>query len=226
MYVHEFLCISFSSLQSFYSHEEDKGNYAGKSAFACYLSLPLGPWFKDFKAIYLNVVLFFIPAIITGFLFTSIVGYVWRNNQSIKMRFGKTPRSVRNSHWTTAKSLLAVFVVFFVCYCPLSVYNLIQRYAPQLLPAIVKNVALLLPYANSCMNPVVYSFTSLRFRRYWARLLFPFITKTTANLQHMISGNSGNSGSPDERLNEHTIAYIPEPEKHHIDKNKIKLSNL
>ncbi|PIK48366.1 putative somatostatin receptor type 2-like [Apostichopus japonicus] len=202
--------------QSFYANEEEKSNYVGKSPFACTLSLPFGPWFEDFKAIYLNVVLFFIPVTITGYLFTSIVGYVWQNNKEINVRFSDTSRSVRNSHWTTAKSLLAVFVVFLVCYCPFSIYNLVQRYIPNLLPAIVKNVALLLPYANSCMNPVVYSFTSLRFWRYCARLLLPFIAKTTSNLQHAFASGHSGSQKSDER-HDHNVAYVFEPKKYNMD---------
>ncbi|KAJ8021644.1 Somatostatin receptor type 4 [Holothuria leucospilota] len=176
--------------KSVYVSQDDKSNYKGKTPFACKLSLPFGAWFKDFKAIYLNVVLFLLPVTITSILFVRIVLYVRQSNLAINKRFANAAGAIRNSHWTTAKSLLAVFVVFVFCYMPFSMYNIMQRYAPAVLSANFKNVALLLPYANSCLNPVVYSFTSERFRRYCVRLLCPCNRKTIATRHPSHSGDS------------------------------------
>ncbi|XP_033642427.1 allatostatin-A receptor-like [Asterias rubens] len=136
--------------------------YPGKINFACKLVTPFGSWFKDFKSIYLNIVLFYLPVIVTAALYVLIVLHVWKNNKFIRSRLGRVPH--RNSHWKTAKTLLTVFLVYVSCYILLITYNLLARYAPKVLPPDVKNVGLLLPYVNSCMNPIVYSFTNPSFR--------------------------------------------------------------
>ncbi|XP_038076701.1 somatostatin receptor type 5-like [Patiria miniata] len=149
--------------QSIFGGSGQAVTYPGKINFACKLVLPFGRWFKDFKAIYLNVVLFYLPVVITAALYVQIVIHVWRNNRFVRARMGRVPH--RNSHWKTAKTLLTVFVVYVACYIILITYNLLAPYAPNLLPPQLKNVGLLLPYVNSCMNPIVYSFTNPSFRK-------------------------------------------------------------
>ncbi|XP_022090155.1 allatostatin-A receptor-like [Acanthaster planci] len=149
--------------QSIFGGSGQAVTYPGKIPFACKLVTPFGKWFKDFKAIYLNVVLFYLPVVITAALYVQIVLHVWKNNKFIRARMGQVPH--RNSHWKTAKTLLTVFVVYVACYIILITYNVLAPYAPNLLSPQVKNAGLLLPYVNSCLNPIVYSFTNPSFRK-------------------------------------------------------------
>ncbi|XP_038076700.1 somatostatin receptor type 4-like [Patiria miniata] len=138
--------------------------YPGKLSFACKLVLSsYGDWFVTFKPIYLNGVLFYLPVVVTATLYVIIVLHVWRNNKFVSSQMGRSP--YRNSHWKTAKTLLTVFVVYVACYILFVSYNLLAPFAPGLLSPQIKNVGLLLPYVNSCMNPMVYSFTNASFRK-------------------------------------------------------------
>ncbi|XP_070560086.1 nociceptin receptor-like [Ptychodera flava] len=137
--------------------------YAGKSAFACKLVMPFGDWFKDFKAIYLNIILFYLPVLITAVAYTLIIHRVWRSTRQMNGRI--TSQAYKHVHWKTARILFTVFIAYAASYALLSTYNLVSRYFPSYhMHPMVKNVGLLLPYVNSCMNPIIYSFLDGKFR--------------------------------------------------------------
>ncbi|XP_077998845.1 allatostatin-A receptor-like [Glandiceps talaboti] len=138
--------------------------YKGKSPFACKLVLPFGDWFKDFKPIYLNILLFYLPVLITSLAYTAVVYQVWKSTHKMSGKIGD--HNFSNSHLKTARILFIVFVAYAISYILLSTYNIISRYHPSYnMHPMIKNVGLLLPYANSCMNPIIYSFVDARFRR-------------------------------------------------------------
>ncbi|XP_022090348.1 somatostatin receptor type 5-like [Acanthaster planci] len=150
--------------RSIYGGNGKAETYPGKLSFACKLVLSsFGDWFVTFKPIYLNVVLFYVPVIVTAALYVIIVLHVWKNNKFVSSQMGRSPH--RNSHWKTAKTLLTVFVVYVTCYILFATYNLLAPLAPGLLPPQIKNVGLLLPFVNSCLNPIVYSFINPSFRK-------------------------------------------------------------
>ncbi|ESO12548.1 hypothetical protein HELRODRAFT_159107 [Helobdella robusta] len=73
-----------------------------------------------------------------------------------------------------AKMLISVVVMFFVCYLPIQVYNIL-RYAMR--SSVILNrselpmVAQWLCYFNSCVNPLIYNFMSGKFRKAFKRVL-------------------------------------------------------
>ena len=67
------------------------------------------------------------------------------------------------------KSLMMIVGIFFVCYAPLTVNNLLMAFGlvERLNVGVhwyLRIVFHLLAYVNSCVNPIVYGFMSLKFR--------------------------------------------------------------
>ncbi|XP_070559960.1 allatostatin-A receptor-like [Ptychodera flava] len=136
--------------------------YRGKIPFACKLVVPVDPWFLDFKAIYLNVVLFYLPSLLISIVYIIIVFRVWMSARNPLGRLSS--KEFKSKHWKTARILITVFVAYFMSFVLFSTYNLISRYWPGTLPSLLKNAGLLLPYFNSCVNPIIYSFMFRKFR--------------------------------------------------------------
>ncbi|KAK2141857.1 hypothetical protein LSH36_1031g00010 [Paralvinella palmiformis] len=65
--------------------------------------------------------------------------------------------------------LLMIIVVFFLCWGPKLVLNVMKRHELKILhldPAFYVSLVInLLPYIHSCINPIIYSFMSNNFRR-------------------------------------------------------------
>ncbi|XP_072018070.1 allatostatin-A receptor-like [Amphiura filiformis] len=133
-------------------------NYHGKLPFACWL-VDLGKVFNDFKMVYISILLFCVPLAITFIFYTLIIGFIWRNNTQMKAK--TTVEKIRRTHWQTARTLLIVFIAYVACYILFATYTIASAratIAQQLfLKPMVKNVGLLMPYVNSCLNPIVYS---------------------------------------------------------------------
>ncbi len=158
--------------------------YDGKIPFACKVVIPFGPWWPDFKSIYLNIVLFYVPAIATAAIYIIIVVHIRRNARpqhnvgQTGITFDDTQRRMKS--WKSVRSLLMVFAAFLLCYGSFATYNVISMYTvPDSIPAVVYNVCLLIPYANSCMNPIIYSFVNPSFRRACRELLCRHIRERT-----------------------------------------------
>nr|XP_006814150.1 PREDICTED: somatostatin receptor type 2-like [Saccoglossus kowalevskii] len=180
--------------------------YKGKSPFACKLVLPFGPWFSDFKAVYLNVILFYLPVLITAVLYSFIVYKVWRNGVAMATSRQTTKKSHSNAHWKTAKVLIAVFIAYTCCYVLLSTYNLVSRYFPQFyLHPMIKNVGLLLPYANSCINPIIYSFINKTFRQSVRTLICGHTDKGLRNTTSTYISSSNNHENVVSRMSQEGV---------------------
>ncbi|XP_022104246.1 allatostatin-A receptor-like [Acanthaster planci] len=160
-------------------------NYAGKTPLACQ-TIFLGSFFLNFKVIYVSMVLFWVPVLATAITYTVVVVYVWRNNRKFS-RCTSAGRHLR-SHWKAARTLLLVFCVYVLTYVFLATYTVVRQYATVDVSPLVKNVGLLLPYANSCLNPVVYSLVNQNFRRACLQMLCP-------RRQREGSGTSGPSAN-------------------------------
>ena len=74
----------------------------------------------------------------------------------------------RHEEYMLAVSLLLVIFVFIVCWLPFCVAMFVTVFSPAKVPRAFDTFALLLGYANSCCNPVIYGFMNKRFKReYW-----------------------------------------------------------
>ncbi|XP_066468008.1 somatostatin receptor type 1 [Tiliqua scincoides] len=67
--------------------------------------------------------------------------------------------------------VLLVVAVFVLCWLPFYAVQLAGLFAPEPADATLSQLAVVLGYANSCANPVLYGFLSDNFRRSFRRLL-------------------------------------------------------
>ncbi|XP_024871283.1 pyroglutamylated RFamide peptide receptor-like isoform X4 [Temnothorax curvispinosus] len=147
--------------------------------------------------VYMLVVVLVLPLIIMAFCYTSICWEIWRvmkrryhmtsrhalnpnsaDTESIPMtqRQGGNERKRRNEKdeesrtmKQVVKMLVAVVVLFTICWTPLLVDNVLTayEYLPRVKSGMHKhlNTAFqLMAYFNSCINPIVYGFMSKHFR--------------------------------------------------------------
>ncbi|XP_070560088.1 delta-type opioid receptor-like [Ptychodera flava] len=162
--------------KTFYRSNDIGDTYSGKLAFACKFDMPDVPWFAHFKAFYYNLVLFYIPSIVTVILNIIIIMEVRKRMKNPVGRRNSHERSSNSkfdyAHWKVARTLMIVFIAYFLSYVLLSTYNLALAYPIQdYVDPMVNNVGLLLPFANSCMNPIIYSFFNPNFREECRNLL-------------------------------------------------------
>ena len=143
--------------------------YTGKTPFAC-LTINMGDVYGYFQNIYVSILLFWVPVPITAATYITIVVFVRNNNK----KFAQCTSARRHcSHWKAARVLLIVFCMYVGTYVFLAIFTLVQQYAIPNVEPIVKNVGLLMPYANSCMNPVVYSVVNHNFRNECLKMFCP-----------------------------------------------------
>ena len=155
----------FISLQAIYGTNNEGIAYKGKLAWACKLVLPKVTALFHFKAIYINVILFFIPTLITACIYVVIVLRVWQTRQGIR-RSSSGQKDIESTHWKTARILLVVFFAYVITHGFFAAYNtLFQFKLIASVPPVVNNIGLLLPYANSFMNPIIYSLMHASFRK-------------------------------------------------------------
>ncbi|XP_038601638.1 somatostatin receptor type 4 [Tachyglossus aculeatus] len=100
---------------------------------------------------------FVLPALAVGLCHLGIVGQV----RAAALRAGWRGR---RSEGRLTRLVLAVGAVFVLCWLPFYVVQLAGLLGPRL-GAAPAHVALLLSYAHSCANPILYSLLSARFRR-------------------------------------------------------------
>ncbi|XP_038075523.1 nociceptin receptor-like [Patiria miniata] len=167
--------------KAIYNNDTSLGTvtYTGKLPFACKVITPFGPWWPEFKSIYLNIVLFYVPTILTAVIYVIIIVTIKRTIRPLKKTTNGRSADAANvslhqrfNSWKSARTLLVVFVAYVVCYGFFATYNVLFRYAKGLsVPPELYNLALLLPFANSCMNPIIYSFITASFRKACRELL-------------------------------------------------------
>ena len=97
-------------------------------------------------------------------------------NDRIRKRFRMTPEEVKITN-----TLLIVVACFMVCWAPFAITMFIDVYSPQPLPRAIDISTLLLGYANSMCNPVVYGIRNPTFRRELIRQFTACFTTISAN---------------------------------------------
>ncbi|XP_071824771.1 somatostatin receptor type 4-like [Apostichopus japonicus] len=148
------------------------GPNADTSGDACRLDQQATTQYRLFFRLYTTIVLVLVPALVTGFVYSALLIHVWRHNAVFSANIRSTKGSTRLNHWKIAKVLLAVYVGYMCCYVPYLIFNL-SRVFGYTLPELLQNVFIMLPYGNSCMNPIFYLLLSDSFRRN-VRKLFCF----------------------------------------------------
>uniref|UniRef100_A0A8C9GJM1 Somatostatin receptor 4 n=1 Tax=Piliocolobus tephrosceles TaxID=591936 RepID=A0A8C9GJM1_9PRIM len=125
----------------------------GGQAVACNLHWPHPAWSAVF-VVYTFLLGFLLPVLAIGLCHLLIVG---------KMRHRRSEKKI-------TRLVLMVVAVFVLCWMPFYVVQLLNLFVTSL-DATVNHVSLILSYANSCANPVLYGFLSDNFRRSFQQVL-------------------------------------------------------
>lgn len=135
----------------------------GGQAIACNLHWPHPAWSAVF-VIYTFLLGFLLPVLAIGLCYLLIVGKM----RAVALRAGWQQR--RRSEKKITRLVLMVVAVFVLCWMPFYVVQLLNLFVTSL-DATVNHVSLILSYANSCANPILYGFLSDNFRRSFQRVL-------------------------------------------------------
>ncbi|BFZ16476.1 hypothetical protein BsWGS_19515 [Bradybaena similaris] len=134
--------------------------------------------------IILALIFYVLPMILMGLTYTHIACVLWKRDipgaiVNVK-HSGRQPMLDGNrnaqedqivSRRKAARMLIAIVIVFGICYLPVHLMNLLRYFqvvsyggsGPELF--IQSMVIHLLPYINSSLNPVIYNFMSAKFRK-------------------------------------------------------------
>ncbi|ESO92448.1 hypothetical protein LOTGIDRAFT_120990 [Lottia gigantea] len=155
-----------------------------------YLSVCYRSWSMDTDIVYNTTLLFslyFLPICILGICYTVISINLWKsripgtgealsNSKSVLVNVfigtcdvaGNQLQSRKN----VAKMLMAIVILFIICYLPFNLlhvkckyFRLLDMLDNQSYIRVIWLIAQWLCYFNSAMNPVIYNFMSARFRR-------------------------------------------------------------
>ncbi|KAG8516804.1 Somatostatin receptor type 4 [Galemys pyrenaicus] len=135
----------------------------GGQAVVCNLHWPHPTWSAVF-VIYTFLLGFLLPVLAIGLCYLLIVGKM----RAVALRAGWQQR--RRSEKKITRLVLMVVAVFVLCWMPFYVVQLLNLFVTSL-DATVNHVSLILSYANSCANPILYGFLSDNFRRSFQRIL-------------------------------------------------------
>ncbi|XP_062618022.1 orexin receptor type 2-like, partial [Saccostrea cucullata] len=131
------------------------------------------------------IVLYSIPICLMAYTYAVISKQLWRKDlpgiveaehRPMNKMASSGPESQLRSRQRAAKMLIAIVVVFAVCYLPVHVLNL-TRYTTAFteIPAnwisIIVLTSHILCYANSVVNPFIYNFMSAKFRKEFQSVL-------------------------------------------------------
>ncbi|XP_037667784.1 somatostatin receptor type 4 [Choloepus didactylus] len=135
----------------------------GGQAVSCNLHWPHPVWSGVF-VVYTFLLGFLLPVLAIGLCYLLIVGKM----RAVALRAGWQQR--RRSEKKITRLVLMVVAVFVLCWMPFYVVQLLNLFVTSL-DATVNHVSLILSYANSCANPILYGFLSDNFRRSFQRVL-------------------------------------------------------
>ena len=74
-------------------------------------------------------------------------------------------KKAENTEYKLALSLIVVVIVFVICWLPYCISMLIQVFYPHPVPRGFHMFTLILGYANSCCNPIIYGVMNTQFAK-------------------------------------------------------------
>ncbi|EDO49570.1 predicted protein, partial [Nematostella vectensis] len=125
---------------------------------------------KSFTVL-LFVVMYVAPLLTMAVLYCAICRTLWKRT-SPGARITRTETHLQRSRKRVLKMLLAVTLLFAVCWLPLWIFQFIMFFSPQTFPCFSKPfyfVSLFLGHSNSAINPFLYSFFNANFREGFRR---------------------------------------------------------
>ncbi|KAJ1156379.1 hypothetical protein NDU88_009100 [Pleurodeles waltl] len=132
-------------------------------AVVCNLLWPQPAW-SAFFVVYTFLLGFLLPVLAIGLCYVLIIVKM----RAVALKAGWQQR--RRSERKITRLVLLVVAVFVICWMPFYVVQLLNLSLPRM-DATVNHVSLILSYANSCANPILYGFFSDNFRRSFQRIV-------------------------------------------------------
>jgi dopamine D1-like receptor len=135
-------------------------------------------------AILSSCVSFYIPCIIMVSIYVRLYVYARRHAEVIRKTYTAERFQVGNgsagnkgsykvSDHKAALTLGVIMGVFLVCWFPFFVVNLVKAICDDCIPHLLFQILTWAGYANSCLNPIIYSIFNTEFRDAFRRILFP-----------------------------------------------------
>lgn len=126
--------------------------------------------------IYMLTIILIVPLIIMTYSYAHICGklYFLMNNRNGDFPLSAAQPTIyidasANKMSQVIKMLIVVVIIFVLCWTPILIINVLMAF--EVVPMLnygnlksVKTTFLLLSYANSCVNPIIYGFMSQNFR--------------------------------------------------------------
>ncbi|XP_062860099.1 somatostatin receptor type 5 [Trichomycterus rosablanca] len=137
----------------------------------CMADMFVEKWWMTFLT-YTFVLGFVLPFLLMIIFYTSLVVALRSSRQ--RGRNSTSPESQRLEKQVT-KMVVAVIVVFGICWLPFYIFNFCSLYGTNTTLAFARGfeIAVLLSYSWSCANPILYACLSETFGRYFRTLLCP-----------------------------------------------------
>ncbi|XP_035667130.1 somatostatin receptor type 5-like [Branchiostoma floridae] len=120
-------------------------------------------WYKVFTS-YMFVIGFVVPLAVISVSYILVVRHL-KQNESTHTQVARVASRTRTK---VTHTVLAMIVTFVICWLPFhlcQLVNLIADLQPTSAVAVVLHVTMVMSYANSCANPILYVFTSQKFRQ-------------------------------------------------------------
>lgn len=125
---------------------------------------------------------FYIPCIVMLSIYLRLYMYARRHVESIKRthtadRFHQNHGSAKSSYKVSdhkaAVTLGIIMGVFLLCWVPFFIMNPIAAFCDNCIPKVAFQILTWLGYANSALNPIIYSIFNQEFRDAFRRILCP-----------------------------------------------------
>ncbi|KAI8789948.1 dopamine receptor [Biomphalaria glabrata] len=169
--------ISFLPIQLGLHETNNVMNVSSKQEEECIIQLNLT------YAIVSSAVSFYLPCLVMLVLYFKLFLFARRHAVNIKsMQPKNKPLPVmtclssvrklfRTSEHKAAKTLGIITGVFLLCWLPFFVINPLAAYNPHLIPSDAFIITTWLGYANSCLNPIIYTIFNTEFRQAFRKIL-------------------------------------------------------
>lgn len=165
----------------------------------CYEDWPSG-WYMNAYSLGWLIVIGIIPLSIMVFLYTRVVIKLWvKTSQPVEI----TQRAVIKSRKRVTKMALIVTIVCGICWLPNLIVYVLDFYGMNSHGGVVHTTTVVLVTLNSSVNPIIYCFSSKRFRGCVKSLLFsPCSLRRTATVEprNTLTNAAGNTECPGNRL--------------------------
>ncbi|XP_075985668.1 orexin receptor type 2-like [Anticarsia gemmatalis] len=129
-----------------------------------------------------------LPLLLMTVAYVQIVKVLWRSDkipgQAETVKLASAEQTQLRSRRKAAKMLVAVVIMFAVCYFPVHLLSVLRYTLDMEQNDVITCLALVshvMCYANSAVNPVIYNFMSGKFRREFRRA---FCCATTSDLEN------------------------------------------